>query len=197
MTTAKTAPIRVVIGFYCTANRNSGFSWLDPTLTWRVPVLPPTRTTPTALRGRWCDSPGLGDGSPSGMSFRLFCLVYSGRVKTSFRSKGRVASGVVLLFVVSAIMVPLFVACAILASESPMPHEQFIRISRATNMLGWLCLLVQVGAGWLVYSGFSIQKVLVRRLLWLAGILLSAVICSFVCGFLVSGVAEHKWYDIA
>jgi hypothetical protein len=125
------------------------------------------------------------------------CLVYAGSVKVSFRSKGRVASGVVLLFVVSAIMVPLFVACAILASESPMPHEQFIRISRATNMLGWLCLLVQVGAGWLVYSGYSIQKVLVRRLLWLAGILLSAVICSFVCGFLVSGVAEHKWYDIA
>src|ERR1039458_6518219 len=64
-TTATTAPIRVFIGFYCTANRNSVFSWLDPASTRRVPVLPSTRTTPNALGGRWCDFPVRGDGSAS------------------------------------------------------------------------------------------------------------------------------------
>jgi hypothetical protein len=129
--------------------------------------------------------------------FRLLGLVYSGSVKVSFRSNVPVASGLMLLFVVSVIMVPLLIACTILVSESPMPHDQFVKMSRATNALGWLCLLFQVGAGCLVYRGLSIQKALVRRLLCLAGVLFSAVVFSFVCGFLASGVAEHKWYDMA
>ena len=110
-------------------------------------------------------------------------------------NKRRGICGLVLLIVASAVVVPLYIACVILTSESPMSHETFVRMSYARDRLFWVCLLLQVTAGWFLYSALPIQKALHTVLLRLIGLPVASIVCSFVFGASILDVAD--WYRLA
>jgi hypothetical protein len=111
--------------------------------------------------------------------------------------KGRVAGGVMVIVLLSTVIVPLYIACVVAASETPLSREQFVRMSRSRDSLLWVCLALQVAAGWLLTSAFRTQKPLLIRLLWFGGFSATSLVCSFVGGLVISGMEEHGWYQLA
>jgi len=92
---------------------------------------------------------------------------------------------------------PLAMACAVLASESVMPQESYVRMNRASEGLLSIFLLLQIGAGWLLTNRFAAHKARFRKLLWTSGFTLAAVLCSFIGGLAVSILAERRWVQLA
>jgi hypothetical protein len=100
------------------------------------------------------------------------------------------------LWILSTLVVSLFTACLILASESDLSDEQFGRICHARDALLCVALLLQVGAGWFLNTVFMIHETPTAKRLRFIGLSVASVVCSFVVGFLMSGQAEQSWYHI-
>ena len=111
--------------------------------------------------------------------------------------KMRALFGLLLLITVSAVLVPLFISCSILVSESMMTPEQYIRMNRASSMLSLAVLSIQIFAAWLIHSSLPQQEMRRSKILRFMGVAFVCVVCSLVGGFLLSNFAEHRWYQIA
>jgi hypothetical protein len=129
--------------------------------------------------------------------FRPFCLVYYEGVKILLARKRRAVCGLVLFVVLLAFVVPLYAACVIVASEFLLTPEHYVRMSHARDALQWISLFLQVGAGWLLYSGFSNHRAFPASLWRLIGVSLASIVCTFILGFFVFNLAEHYWYRMA
>jgi hypothetical protein len=101
---------------------------------------------------------------------------------------------VLLVFVLIASgLAALSIASTVLASESPMTHEQYMRMCTARNALWNSFWLFQIPIVWLIFRGLRAY----RRLLQIPISLLGAVLCSLGGGFLLFFIAEHGWYRLA
>ena len=109
----------------------------------------------------------------------------------------RIVLGLFLLLAVSVFMVPLFVACAVLASESTLTQEQYPRMQHATDALLIASLALQATAGWLIERGLRIPKTKLIRSLRLAGLILACIVCSFAIGSAGLTFKENWWYRLA
>jgi hypothetical protein len=109
----------------------------------------------------------------------------------------RAGYGLTAVAAVSLVLVPLDLSCAILASESPMQHDSFVRMTHAANGLAWLFLALQILAGWLLVSKFKNQRPLPARLLLSIGLSLISIIVTFICGLGLSMPTEHFWDGLA
>ncbi len=109
----------------------------------------------------------------------------------------RVASGLVILLVLSVIVVPLSIECAILVSESNLTPEDYVRMSKTTKVLQWATLFLQIVAGWFLYSGFPTQKVFRANLFRLIGMTLAAVVFSLMCALWTISLASKRWFELA
>jgi hypothetical protein len=111
--------------------------------------------------------------------------------------KARLVAGFVLFLLLAGSIVPLYIACVILASETPMSHEQYVRMCGARDSLLWVCLALPFAAGWLIYTGFGINKTPATKLLCIAGLSAGLLLCSSLAGFVASNLTEHAWYRLA
>jgi hypothetical protein len=101
---------------------------------------------------------------------------------------------VLLVLVLTASgLVALSIASAVLASESPLKHEQFMRMSTATSALWFSFWLFQIPIVWLILRGLWAY----RGLLQIPISLLGSVLCLLGGGLLLFLIAEHKWYGLA
>jgi hypothetical protein len=87
----------------------------------------------------------------------------------------------------------LSMASTVMASESPMTHEQYIRMCTARNTLWFSLWLFQIPIVWLIFRGLWAY----RGLLQIPISLLGSVLCSLGGGCLLLLVAEHGWYRVA
>ena len=88
-------------------------------------------------------------------------------------------------------------ACTILASESPLTHDEYTRMCHARDILGMSSLLIQLGTAWLVLGGVAAPKRMRSRILQVLIALAGSVLYSLIAGLLLFGIAEHRWYRIA
>jgi hypothetical protein len=68
-------------------------------------------------------------------------------------SKRREGYGLAAVAVLSLVIVPLDFACVIFTSETTMwrtQHDSYVRMTHAIQGLGWLFLVLQIVAGWLL-----------------------------------------------
>src|SRR5258708_6643079 len=94
-------------------------------------------------------------------------------------------------------VMPLFVACSVLTSESPMPHDSRVRMAHAGEGFFWLFMLLEIGAGVFLTNRFPTQKALPAKLLLFIGFSLASFVSTFICGLLLSSLAEYTWYKLA
>lgn len=107
----------------------------------------------------------------------------------------RIRTRIVLLVLVliASGLVALYMASTVLLSESPLPHEQYMRMNTARNDLWFSFWLVQIPIVWLILRGLWAY----RGLLQISISLLGSVLCSLGGGFLLFLIAEHGWYRMA
>jgi hypothetical protein len=67
-------------------------------------------------------------------------------------------------------------------------------MAHAADALFRIALLLAVGAGCLLYSAFPTEGVFPAKLLLFIGL---SVVASFICGLLISGVFDNRWYRLA
>jgi|SRR5579862_2332963 len=109
-------------------------------------------------------------------------------------NRWRATWALIILVVLSAVVVPLEMACAIEGSEFQMPHESYLRMTHAANAMVWATLVISVGAGWVLYGAFPTQTMFLnKRPLFVGG----SVVCSLLCGLLIFGLNEHAYYRLA
>lgn len=58
--------------------------------------------------------------------------------------------GLLLLLLATAFLVPLGFTCAITASESPITHDQYVRLVKMANQLNIWSLVAELVAAWLL-----------------------------------------------
>jgi hypothetical protein len=101
---------------------------------------------------------------------------------------------VLLVLVLTASgLVALAIASAVLASETPLTHEQAMRMSTAANALWFSFLLFQIPIVWLILRGLWAY----RNLLQIPIAFLGSVLCSLGGGVLLLLIAENGWYRLA
>lgn len=59
------------------------------------------------------------------------------------------------------------------------------------------CLVLQVAAAWLLHGALPIRTSLYAKVLWIVGLCLASIVCSFACGFLVSLLGWTNWDQMA
>jgi hypothetical protein len=111
--------------------------------------------------------------------------------------KGHIAGGVIVIVLLSLVIVPLYIACVVVASETPLSHEQVLRMSSARDSLFWIWIALQVVAGWHLCSAFRSRNSLPIKLLWTGGFSILSLVCSLVSGLVLTGMEEHGWYSLA
>jgi len=111
-------------------------------------------------------------------------------------NKRRAACGLTL-WALSTLPVSLFTACLILTSESNLSDEQFGRMCHVRDVLLCVALFLQVGAGWLLNTASMNHEAPTAKRLRFIGLSVASVVCSFIIGILMSGLAEQGWYDVA
>ena len=85
--------------------------------------------------------------------------------------------GFLLLLIAASIVAPLCDACAFLASEAEMPHEQWVRLTSAAKILFVVSITLSVAAAWFA------QKRPVQRSLF-AAFAIGFPACSQVGGLI-------------
>ena len=81
--------------------------------------------------------------------------------------------GILMLFVATAFLVPISATCTILASESPVTHDQMVRLLQASRRIEVLALMLRIVAAWL----FQTKPF---RLLRFVGAIVGFVAISFI-----------------
>jgi hypothetical protein len=98
-----------------------------------------------------------------------------------------------VLVLIASGLAALIIASAVLASESPMTHEQLMRMETANNVLWVSFWLFQIPIVWLILRGLWVY----RGLLQIPITLLGSVLFSLSCGLLLSLIDESRWFRIA
>jgi hypothetical protein len=94
--------------------------------------------------------------------------------------------GLLVLLLATAFLVPLGFTCAITASESPVTHDQSVRLVKMANQLNIWSLVAELVAAWLLRG-----KPL--RPLRFAGVVISCVVVGFLGGILISNFFFVHW----
>jgi hypothetical protein len=95
--------------------------------------------------------------------------------------------GILMLFLATAVLVPISFTCAILASESPVTHGQVVRLAQASHRIGVLALVLQIIAT-LLFLGKPFGPLRFVGLLWDSSSSHSSAECySLACWFTGSG----------
>jgi hypothetical protein len=94
--------------------------------------------------------------------------------------------GILMLFVATAFLVPISATCTILASESPVTHDQMVRLLQACRRIEVLALMLQIAAAWL----FQTKPF---RLLRFVGAIVGFVAISFIGGILFPVFGHWAW----
>ena len=97
--------------------------------------------------------------------------------------------GILMLFVATAVLVPISFTCAITASESRVTHEQMVRLFHASHRIGLLALAFQVVSAWLVLGKPF-------RPLRLVGAIVGFVVVSSIGGILLDA-SGRLWWRVA
>lgn len=101
------------------------------------------------------------------------------------------------LLVVGSTLLALSISCAVLASESPLTHNDYLRMCHARDALWWTSTLIAFAVAWLFFDRIGTAKTAQlkasRALLSLLGSLLSL----YVLGLLLFATAGQTWYRIA
>ena len=100
---------------------------------------------------------------------------------------------ILVLVLIASGLAALSIASTILASESVLTHEQYIRMCTARNALWFSFGLFQIPIVWLILRGLWAN----RGLLQIPISFLGSVLCSLGGGCLLLLVAEHGWYRVA
>jgi hypothetical protein len=98
-----------------------------------------------------------------------------------------------VLVLIASGLAALSIASTILASESVLTHEQYMRMCTARNALWFSFGLFQFPLVWLILRGLWAY----RGLLQIPISLLGSVLCSLGGGCLLFLIAEHGWYRMA
>jgi hypothetical protein len=98
-----------------------------------------------------------------------------------------------VLVLIASGLAALSIASTILASESLLTHEQYMRMGTARNALWFSFGLFQIPIVWLILRSLWAY----RGLLQIPISLLGSVLCSLGGGFLLFLIAEHGWYRMA
>jgi hypothetical protein len=98
-----------------------------------------------------------------------------------------------VLVLIASGLAALSIASTVMASESPMTHEQYIRMCTARNTLWFSFWLFQIPIVWLIFRGLWAY----RGLLQIPISLLGSVLCSLGGSCLLFLIAEHGWYRMA
>lgn len=98
-----------------------------------------------------------------------------------------------LLVLVASGLAALSMASAVLASETVLTHEQYMRMCTVSNSLWFGFGLFQIPIVWLIVRGFWAYK----GILQIPISLLGSVLCSLGGGLLLLTIAQHGWYRLA
>ena len=98
--------------------------------------------------------------------------------------------GILILLTATAVLVPISFTCAITASESPVTHDQMVRLVHASHRIGWLALAFQAISAWLVLG----KSLTPPRLV---GAVVGFVVASSIAGILFSDAAGRWWWRVA
>jgi hypothetical protein len=107
--------------------------------------------------------------------------------------KTRTRIVLLVLVLIASGLVALSIASTVLASETPLTHEQAMRMSAAANALWFSFWLFQIPIAWLILRGLWTY----RNLLQIPISFLGSVLCSLGGGLLLFFIAEDKWYGLA
>jgi hypothetical protein len=102
-----------------------------------------------------------------------------------------------ILVVLSVFLVPLVVAFWGLDASGAMTHEKYARMIYISRALDSACLALQVAAAWVLYGVLPIRRARYARLLWIVGLCLASIVCTFVCGLLISLLGWPDWDRMA
>lgn len=78
-------------------------------------------------------------------------LILSGYAETKEMKTRWVVSSLSLLVVASTLLA-LSVACAVRASESPLTHDDYVRMCHARDAVWWTSTFIALTAAWLVFG---------------------------------------------
>lgn len=112
-------------------------------------------------------------------------------------NRRRHVCGLLVLVLLSAVVVPLQLSLFGIDASGAMTHEKRVRMIHISQAHLLVCLCLQVGAGWLLYSALPIRKTLYARVLWFVGMCLVSVVCSCVCGILITLLGWPDWDRLA
>ena len=98
-----------------------------------------------------------------------------------------------VLVLVASGLAALSIASAILASESALTHEQYMRMCTAASFLWFSFELFQIPIVLLILRCLRVY----RRLLQIPLSVLGSLLCSLGGGFLLFLLFEHGWYRMA
>lgn len=101
------------------------------------------------------------------------------------------------LLIVGSIAVSLVAACTVLASESPMSHAEFIRLTHLRDALFVASLTTQFVAGWILWTGLSVSTALPPKPFQVGTLAVASAAGSWLLGFLLFSIGEQHWYRIA
>ena len=87
------------------------------------------------------------------------------------------------LLVLSGVGTAIGLTLAIIASESPMSHDQYLRTVYASHITWYTALGIQLIAAWISWRGFPILRSKDYRLWTFAAVVAGCDIGSFVIAF--------------
>lgn len=105
----------------------------------------------------------------------------------------RIQVVLLVLVLIASGLAALSIASTILASESVLTHEQYLRVCTARNALWFSLGLVQIPIVWLILRGLWAY----RGIMQIPISLLGSVLFSLGGGCLLFLIAEHGWYRMA
>jgi hypothetical protein len=94
--------------------------------------------------------------------------------------------GLLVLLLAMGVLVPLGFTCAIITLDSPVTHDQAVRLVKMANQLNIGSLAAEVVAAWLLRG-----KPL--RPLRFAGVVIGCVVVGFLGGILISDLLFVHW----
>jgi hypothetical protein len=97
------------------------------------------------------------------------------------------------LVLIASGLAALALASTFLASETPLTHAQYMRMSTAIHLLWFSFGLFQIQIVWLILHGLRAY----RGLLKIPISLLGSILCSLGGGCILFILAEHGWYRVA
>jgi hypothetical protein len=100
---------------------------------------------------------------------------------------------VLVLVLIASGLAALTIVFSVLVLDTPLTHEQGMRISKTLNVVWVSFWLFQIPIVWLILRRLWAY----RSLLQIPISLIVSVLCSFGVGLLLARIAQPEWYSIA